>query len=244
MARGSRRAVRTRMISWTGAPRWTDRAAATLALAGTSAADTTRAPARTWARRICSVNPAMPVRSHSIRGSRTKVPPARPLLRSTVPFPSRVASAWRRVIRLTPSVAANRSSRGRRSPGTRSPRPMSSVSQRAMAACTGVPSGDGNAGAVDSQPRVGSVPVTAPMVAWPAGFRPRRAVWHRVRDSCLDLDAAMDRHYCRPVGAGRGPPGDREEVWRASRQGTAVPGQPAHPRAHPTGTGSHHRGPS
>ena len=93
MANGSRRAVRTRTISCTGVPRWIPSALATLALDGTVVADTTRAPARRFDRRICSVKPAMPVRSHSMRGSRTNVPPSLPVLRSSVPFPSRVASA-------------------------------------------------------------------------------------------------------------------------------------------------------
>ena len=102
-----RRAVRTRTISCTGPPRRTASARATVALAATVSAETTRAPARRWARRICSVKPARPVRSQSIRGSRTNVPPVRPVLRSSAPCDSSVERAWRSVMRLTPSSAAN-----------------------------------------------------------------------------------------------------------------------------------------
>ena len=141
-----------------------------------------------------------------MRGSRTKVPPIRPVFRSRVPLPSRVARAWRRVMRLTPREAAKESSRGRRSPGTRSPRPIRSVSQWAIVAWAGTPDGGGNVGAPASQSGGVAARVTGAMLAGTSRAVPSCRF-------CLDRDAAGRR--CRRLSAGavgdhRGPRGDMD----------------------------------
>ena len=77
----------------------------------------TCAPASTWMRRICSVNPGRLAWSNSNRGAATKLPPKRPRLRSMRPLASIALSAWRNVIRLTPSALAISTSDGNLSPG-------------------------------------------------------------------------------------------------------------------------------
>ena len=149
MASGSRSADRTRTTSCTAPLRERPSASASVRLAGRVTAPMTRAPARTCARRICSVKPARPVRSQTMRGCATNVPPCRPGRRTMVPTASSPDSAWRSVIRLTPSEAASCSSRGSLSPGTRVPSTMHDVSHCSMRTY---------AGRLDARARSGAVP--------------------------------------------------------------------------------------
>ena len=70
-------------------------------------------------------------------GSRTNVPPVRPTTRRTSPARSSSPSAWRTVIRLTPSASASRRSGGNRSPTASRPDAIAAPSCSAIATCSG-----------------------------------------------------------------------------------------------------------
>ncbi len=98
------------------------------------AASVTRAPASALDLRICSVKPGSPDSSYSSRGLATKLPPQRPRLRTSSPLDSRPFSAWRSVIRLTPSAPAISTSDGSRSSSLSLPEWMSRSSHSSIRA--------------------------------------------------------------------------------------------------------------